>query len=60
LSPYVPEGFSPNNDGFNDQVSFKVIHYFFDMHELKIFSATVLLIFIGDNDKMGMVLSIEA
>ena len=49
--PYIPEGFSPNNDGFNDWFNIQGLYNIFERHELKIFNRYGTLIFEGNNDK---------
>ena len=49
--PYIPEGFSPNNDGYNDYFNIQGLYTIFDKHELLIYSRYGNLIFIG-NDKL--------
>jgi gliding motility-associated-like protein len=49
--PYVPEGFSPNDDGTNDWFNIQGLYDIFENHELKIFNRYGTLIFEGDNDK---------
>jgi gliding motility-associated-like protein len=49
--PYVPEGFSPNEDGTNDWFNIQGLYDIFEDHELKIFNRYGTLIFEGDNDK---------
>ena len=49
--PYVPEGFSPNDDGTNDWFNIQGLYNIFENHELKIFNRYGTLIFEGDNDK---------
>ncbi|MBR9914246.1 MAG: gliding motility-associated C-terminal domain-containing protein [Algicola sp.] len=48
--PFVPEGFSPNNDGVNDWFNIQGLYDIFESHELKIFNRYGTLIFEGDND----------
>lgn len=49
--PYVPEGFSPNDDGTNDWFNIQGLYDIFENHELKIFNRYGTVIFEGDNDK---------
>jgi len=49
--PYVPQGFSPNNDGPNDWFNIQGLYDIFENHELKIFNRYGTLIFEGNNDK---------
>jgi gliding motility-associated-like protein len=49
--PYVPDGFSPNDDGTNDWFNIQGLYDIFEDHELKIFNRYGTLIFEGDNDK---------
>ncbi|MEH6536558.1 MAG: gliding motility-associated C-terminal domain-containing protein [Psychroserpens sp.] len=49
--PYVPQGFSPNNDGTNDWFNIQGLYDIFENHELKIFNRYGTLIFEGDTDK---------
>ncbi|WP_052467018.1 gliding motility-associated C-terminal domain-containing protein [Psychroserpens damuponensis] len=49
--PYVPEGFSPNNDGTNDWFNIQGLYDIFENHELKIFNRYGTLIFEGDNNQ---------
>ncbi|WP_299335793.1 gliding motility-associated C-terminal domain-containing protein [uncultured Psychroserpens sp.] len=49
--PYVPQGFSPNDDGVNDWFNIQGLYDIFEQHELKIFNRYGTLIFEGDNDK---------
>ena len=48
--PYVPEGFSPNDDGTNDWFNIQGLYDVFENHELKIYNRYGTLIFEGDND----------
>lgn len=48
--PFVPEGFSPNNDGTNDWFNIQGLYDVFEQHELKIYNRYGTLIFEGDND----------
>ncbi|MDG5492380.1 gliding motility-associated C-terminal domain-containing protein [Psychroserpens sp. SPM9] len=49
--PYVPQGFSPNNDGINDWFNIQDLYDIFEAHELKIFNRYGTLVFEGNNDK---------
>jgi len=49
--PYVPEGFSPNDDGTNDWFNIQGLYDIFEQHELKIYNRYGTLIFEGNNDK---------
>nr|WP_321223252.1 gliding motility-associated C-terminal domain-containing protein [uncultured Psychroserpens sp.] len=48
--PYIPEGFSPNNDGTNDSFNIQGLYDIFENHDLKIYNRYGTLIFEGDND----------
>lgn len=48
--PYVPQGFSPNNDSVNDWFNIQGLYDIFEAHELKIFNRYGTLIFEGNND----------
>ncbi|MEP5255269.1 MAG: gliding motility-associated C-terminal domain-containing protein [Winogradskyella arenosi] len=48
--PYVPEGFSPNNDTKNDWFNIQGLYDIFTAHELQIYNRYGELIFVGDND----------
>ncbi len=48
--PFVPDGFSPNNDGTNDWFNIQGLYDVFENHELKIYNRYGTLIFEGDND----------
>ncbi len=47
--PNIPNGFSPNNDGFNDYFNIKNLYDVFIDHKLKIFNRYGALVFEGDN-----------
>ncbi len=49
--PYIPEGFSPNDDGKNDWFNIQGLYDVFEQHELKIFNRYGTLIFEGNNSK---------
>nr|WP_321237180.1 gliding motility-associated C-terminal domain-containing protein [uncultured Psychroserpens sp.] len=49
--PYVPQGFSPNDDNKNDWFNIQGLYDIFENHELKIFNRYGTLIFEGNNDK---------
>ncbi|AUC80630.1 gliding motility-associated C-terminal domain-containing protein [Lacinutrix sp. Bg11-31] len=48
--PYIPEGFSPNNDGYNDFFNIQGLYTIFEEHELLIYSRYGNLIFKGSDD----------
>ena len=48
--PFIPQGFSPNNDTINDWFNIQGLYNIFEKHELKIFNRYGTLIFEGDND----------
>ncbi len=48
--PFVPQGFSPNDDGYNDWFNIQGLYDIFDTHELLIFNRYGTLIFEGNND----------
>ena len=48
--PYIPEGFSPNNDGFNDFFNIQGLYTIFEKHELLIYSRYGKLIFKGNDN----------
>jgi len=48
--PYIPQGFSPNNDGFNDFFNIQGLYTIFENHELLIYSRYGNLIFKGNDD----------
>ncbi len=48
--PTVPQGFSPNEDGFNDWFNIQGLYDVFDKHELLIYNRYGTLIFEGDNN----------
>jgi gliding motility-associated-like protein len=50
-SPNIPDGFSPNGDGFNDYFNIQNLYDVFIEHKLKIFNRFGTLIFEGDNSK---------
>ncbi|MAG85997.1 MAG: hypothetical protein CMB97_01095 [Flavobacteriaceae bacterium] len=49
--PYVPDGFSPNNDTFNDWFNIQGLYDIFTEHQLKIYNRYGDIIFEGNNDK---------
>lgn len=49
--PEIPEGFSPNNDGFNDWFNIQGLYDIFTEHELSIYNRYGEVLFVGDNDK---------
>lgn len=48
--PFVPEGFSPNDDDTNDWFNIQGLYDIFEQHELKVFNRYGTLIFEGNND----------
>ena len=48
--PYIPEGFSPNNDGYNDFFNIQGLYGIFEKHELLIYSRYGNLIFKGNDE----------
>jgi len=48
--PFIPEGFSPNDDGINDHFNISGLYSIFEKHELLIYNRWGTLIFIGNND----------
>jgi gliding motility-associated-like protein len=48
--PFVPQGFSPDDDGSNDWFNIQGLYDIFEHHELKIFNRYGTLIFEGNND----------
>lgn len=49
--PYVPNGFSPNNDTFNDWFNIQGLYNIFTEHQLKIYNRYGDIIFEGNNEK---------
>ena len=49
--PFIPQGFSPNNDTFNDWFNIQGLYDIFERHELLIYNRYGTLIFVGDNSK---------
>ena len=49
--PFVPEGFSPNDDSYNDWFNIQGLYNIFTKHQLKIYNRYGTLIFEGDNNK---------
>ena len=49
--PYIPQGFSPNNDTFNDWFNIQGLYDIFTKHKLEIYNRYGDIIFEGDNDK---------
>lgn len=49
--PYVPDGFSPNNDTFNDWFNIQGLYDIFTEHQLKIYNRYGDIIFEGNNEK---------
>ncbi len=48
--PIVPQGFSPNNDGFNDFFKIQGLYTIFEKHELFIYNRYGTLIFKGNDE----------
>ena len=48
--PTIPQGFSPNEDGYNDWFNIDGLYDIYLQHELLIFNRLGALIFKGDND----------
>jgi len=49
--PFIPQGFSPNDDGYNDWFNIQGLYDIFETHELQIYNRFGTLIFVGDNSK---------
>ncbi|MCB0428239.1 MAG: gliding motility-associated C-terminal domain-containing protein, partial [Mangrovimonas sp.] len=49
--PLVPQGFSPNDDGYNDWFNIQGLYDIFTNHKLLIYNRYGTLIFEGNNDK---------
>jgi len=49
--PYIPQGFSPNNDTHNDWFNIQGLYDIFTEHKLQIYNRYGDLIFVGNNDK---------
>ncbi|MBO6880392.1 MAG: gliding motility-associated C-terminal domain-containing protein [Winogradskyella sp.] len=49
--PYIPDGFSPNDDTYNDWFNIQGLYDIFTEHELKIYNRYGDIIFEGDNEK---------
>ncbi len=49
--PYVPNGFSPNDDTFNDWFNIQGLYDIFTEHQLKIYNRYGDIIFEGNNEK---------
>jgi gliding motility-associated-like protein len=49
--PYVPNGFSPNNDTFNDWFNIQGLYNIFTEHQLKIYNRYGDIVFEGNNEK---------
>jgi gliding motility-associated-like protein len=49
--PYVPQGFSPNDDGANDWFNIQGLYDIFERHQLLIYNRYGTLIFEGNNSK---------
>lgn len=47
--PFVPQGFSPNSDGYNDWFNIQGLYDIFEEHELLIYNRYGTLIFKGNN-----------
>jgi len=47
--PFVPQGFSPNDDGYNDWFNIQGLYDIFERHELLIYNRFGTLIFQGNN-----------
>ena len=50
VNPTIPQGFSPNEDGYNDWFNIDGLYDIYLQHELLIFNRFGTLIFKGDND----------
>ena len=48
--PFVPEGFSPNNDSFNDWFNIQGLYDIFIQHNLKIYNRFGDIVYEGNND----------
>ena len=48
--PYIPQGFSPNSDGYNDYFNIQGLYTIFQKHELLIYSRYGNLIFKGNDN----------
>jgi gliding motility-associated-like protein len=49
--PFIPEGFSPNDDSYNDWFNIQGLYNIFTEHQLKIYNRYGTLIFEGDTNK---------
>ena len=49
--PYIPEGFSPNDDTFNDWFNIQGLYNIFTEHKLEIYNRYGDIVFEGNNDK---------
>ena len=49
--PYIPEVFTPNNDGYNDWFNIQGLYTIFEKHKLLIYNRWGTLIFEGNDDK---------
>lgn len=49
--PYIPQGFSPNDDSKNDSFNIQGLYNIFIEHELQIYNRYGVLIFEGNNNK---------
>nr|AOE12303.1 conserved hypothetical protein [uncultured bacterium] len=48
--PHIPQGFSPNGDGYNDWFNIQELYTIYLQHELLIYNRLGTLIFKGNND----------
>jgi gliding motility-associated-like protein len=48
--PHIPQGFSPNDDGYNDWFNIQGLYNIFENHELLIYNRYGTLIFKGNNN----------
>jgi len=48
--PRIPQGFSPNNDGFNDWFNIEGLYTIFTTHHLEIYNRFGDIVFEGDNE----------
>lgn len=49
--PHIPEGFSPNNDSFNDWFNIQGLYTIFTEHKLEIYNRYGDMVFEGDENK---------
>ena len=49
--PSIPQGFSPNDDLYNDWFNIQGLYDIFEVHELQIYNRYGTLVFVGDNSK---------